>query len=74
MKLVVKVMVFEGTGLVAERALDDELVNARKLVEKILRHRHLSPDTTEIGISLPNNWRTRRTLHIQKDVLPYALC
>jgi hypothetical protein len=28
----------------------------------------------EIGISLPNNQRQHRTLHIQKDVLPYALC
>ena len=23
---------------------------------------------------LPNNQRQRRTLHFQKDVLPYALC
>ena len=28
----------------------------------------------EIGILLPNNRRQHRTLHIQKDVLPYALC
>jgi len=28
----------------------------------------------EIGILLPNNQRQHRTLHIQKDVLPYALC
>ena len=27
-----------------------------------------------IGISSPNNQRQHRTLHIQKDVLPYALC
>ena len=27
----------------------------------------------EIGILLPNNQRQHRTLHIQKDVLPYAL-
>jgi len=27
----------------------------------------------EIGISLPNNQRQHRSLHIQKDVLPYAL-
>ena len=27
-----------------------------------------------IGISLPNNQRQHRTLHIQEDVLPYALC
>jgi hypothetical protein len=26
-----------------------------------------------IGILLPNNQRQHRTLHIQKDVLPYAL-
>jgi len=28
----------------------------------------------EIGILLPNNQRQHRTLPIQKDVLPYALC
>ena len=28
----------------------------------------------EIGILLPNNQRQHRTLHIQKDVLSYALC
>ena len=28
----------------------------------------------EIGILLPNNQRQHRTLYIQKDVLPYALC
>ena len=28
----------------------------------------------EIGILLPNNQRQHRTLHTQKDVLPYALC
>ena len=28
----------------------------------------------EIGISLRNNQRQYRTLHVQKDVLPYALC
>ena len=28
----------------------------------------------EIGILLPNNQRHNRTSHIQKDVLPYALC
>jgi len=27
-----------------------------------------------IGILLPNNQRQHGTLHIQKDVLPYALC
>jgi len=28
----------------------------------------------EIGILLPNNQRQHRTLHIQKGMLPYALC
>ena len=28
----------------------------------------------EIGILLPNNQRQHRTLHIQKNVLPYPLC
>ena len=28
----------------------------------------------EIGILLPNNQSQHRTLHIQKDVLPCALC
>jgi len=31
------------------------------------------PVTREIGILLPNNQRQPRTLHIQQDVLPYAL-
>jgi len=34
----------------------------------------LAPALPEIGILLPNNQRQHRTLHIQKDVLPYALC
>ena len=33
-----------------------------------------SVPTPEIGILLPNNQRQHRTLHIQRDVLPYALC
>jgi len=28
----------------------------------------------EIGISLPHNQPQHRTLHVQKDMLPYALC
>ena len=28
----------------------------------------------EICVLLPNNQRQHRTLHIQKKVLPYALC
>jgi len=28
----------------------------------------------EIGVLLPNNQRQHRTLHIQKGVLPHALC
>ena len=28
----------------------------------------------EIGVSLPNNQRQHSTLHIEKDVLPHALC
>jgi hypothetical protein len=28
----------------------------------------------EIGVSLANNQRQRRTLHTQKDVLPFSLC
>ena len=31
-------------------------------------------ESREIGILLPNNRRRHRTLHIQKDVLPYVLC
>ena len=27
-----------------------------------------------VGTLLPSNQRQHRTLHIQKDVLPYALC
>jgi len=32
------------------------------------------PFSREIDILLPNNQRQHRTLHIQKDVLPYAVC
>jgi len=35
---------------------------------------HHTPQAREIGILLPNNQRQHRTLHIQKDVLPCALC
>ena len=28
----------------------------------------------EIGVLLLNNQRQHRTLHVQKDMLPYALC
>jgi hypothetical protein len=28
----------------------------------------------EIGVLLLNNQRQHRTMHIQKDVLPYAVC
>jgi len=34
----------------------------------------LPGQTREIGSLLPNNQRQHRTLHVQKDVLPYALC
>ena len=30
--------------------------------------------TRKIGIFLPNNQRQHRSLHVQEDVLPYALC
>ena len=33
-----------------------------------------SPFQSKIGILLPNNQRQHRTLHIQEDVRPYALC
>jgi len=34
----------------------------------------MAAKTGEIGILLPNKQRQHRTLHTQKDVLPYALC
>ena len=34
----------------------------------------VAPRLKEIGISLPNDQRLHRILHIQKDMLPYALC
>ena len=34
----------------------------------------IAPPCGEIGILLPNKQRHHRTLHIQKDVLPKALC
>jgi hypothetical protein len=38
-----------------------------------VRALHLHPYDGEIGILLPNNQRQQRTLHIQKDMLPYAV-
>ena len=35
---------------------------------------HVGQLSAEIGILLPNNQRQHSTLHIQEDVLPYALC
>jgi len=35
--------------------------------------RHTPADQRETS-SLPNNQQQHRTLHIHKDVLPYALC
>ena len=35
---------------------------------------NLPAGVAEIGIVLPNNQRQHHTVHIQKDVLPYALC
>jgi hypothetical protein len=34
---------------------------------------HTTPDKA-MCVLLPNNQRQHRTLHIQEDVLPYALC
>ena len=31
-----------------------------------------TPAATEIGILVPSNQRQHRTLHMRKDVLPYA--
>ena len=36
--------------------------------------RQLRTNLKEIGILSPNDQRQHRTLHIQKDVLPDALC
>ena len=37
--------------------------------------RPIMPGTSlDVGVLLPNNQRQHRTLHMQKDVLPYALC
>jgi len=41
---------------------------------KVLAYTWIPEAGRKIGILLPNNQRQHRTLHIQKDVLPYALC
>jgi len=41
---------------------------------RLLRAVTWASKTREIGILLLNNQRQHRTLHIQKDVLPYAFC
>jgi len=57
------------------------LITARPMSkdQHLLRSRdyHLFLDTWkvgEIGVLLPNNQRQRRSLHVEKDVLLYALC
>ena len=37
-------------------------------------HKGHSFNPREINILVPNNQRQHRALHIQKDLLPYALC
>ena len=44
------------------------------LVLLLISVRLLFESGPEIGILLPNNQRQHRTLHIQRDLLPYALC
>ena len=59
----------------AERELElGELVDAQHFIRRV-RDVELfnSPAQRDIVILLPNNQRQHRTLHIQKDGLPYAL-
>ena len=42
--------------------------------ETLVASTYLSREYRDIGILLPDNQRQHRTVHIQKDVLPYALC
>ena len=51
-----------------------EIVPALFQIFPTLVFRQTGPTESEIGILLPNNQRPHRTLHIQKDALPYALC
>jgi len=59
--------------------LDDSLIDAHVvsvggiLVRKIPIDLLRTGWCRDIGILLPNNQRQHRTLHIQEDVLPYAL-
>jgi len=49
-------------------------LNARKAFAKLSKLVwEAKREFSEIGIVLPNNQRQHRTLHIQKDVLLYAL-
>jgi len=48
-------------------------VGAREVVVRHFDLRALADLQREIGVLLPNNQRQHHTLHIQKDVLPYAL-
>jgi len=64
----------------ATKALSCNLARgcAGQLVRRLAPRRDASPSEEpglrEIGMSLPNNQRQHRTVHIQKDVLTYALC
>ena len=54
-------------------------VPLHRVAPLIPKRRCLSPPASalhapEVGIVLPNNQRQHRNLHIQKDVLSYAVC
>jgi len=48
------------------------VVSVKLLVSGLIKG--FEPSFQEVGILLPNNQRQHRTLHVPKDVLPYALC
>ena len=60
----------QGIGAVSLIS-EERLQFPTRLVWGIVLMMNTRPD--EIGTLLPNNQRQHRTLHIQKDVLPYAL-
>ena len=44
------------------------------LLRRLAVHLFNRVSVREIGMLLPNNQRQHHTVHLQKDVLPYALC
>ena len=58
------------TGFSAQNPQQNQVLSLNPTQNQVLYPK----SSREIVILLPNNQHQHRTLHIQKDLLPYALC